>query len=62
MNFNVAELCKLRGISIAEAARRAKISRRAVSKWQLHGVEKAQLGCIKRLADALECSIEDLIK
>lgn len=61
MKLNIEKRCKALGISKSEAARRANLSRRVIDKWQLHGIENARLGCIKRLADALECSIEDLI-
>lgn len=62
METRIDELCKARGITKTELAKRAGLSRRAINKWCLHGIDKAWLGHIKRVADALDCSIEDLIE
>ncbi len=47
-----------KGITIAEVARRAKVEPTLIGKWRKSSpsVEKA-----KRIADALECTVDDLI-
>ena len=61
MKARIVELCKAQGISKTELAKQADVSLRAINKWCLRGLDKAWLGHIKRIADALDCSIEDLI-
>ena len=61
MKARIVELCKAQGMSKTELAKQADVSLRAINKWCLHGLDKAWLGHIKRIADALDCSIEDLI-
>lgn len=61
MDLRIEELCKEKGVSKTELAKRAGLSRRAINKWCLHGVDKAWLGHIKRVADALDCTIDELI-
>lgn len=61
MKARIEELCKAKGMSKLELANRAGLSRRAINKWCLHGVDKAWLGHIKRVADALDCTIDELI-
>lgn len=61
MKAKIDELCKEKGISKTELAKLAGLSRRGINKWCLHGLDKAWLGHVKRVADVFGCSIEDLI-
>ena len=49
------------GLSRARLAEMAGVTERAIFKWETNGTEKAQLGCIKRVADALGCKVDDLL-
>ena len=49
------------GLSQAKLAEKAGVTPRAIQKWEANGTGKAQLGCMKRVADALGCKLEDLV-
>lgn len=49
------------GMSQEKLARKAGVTTRAVQKWESNGTQRAQLGCMKRVADVLQCRIEDLL-
>lgn len=59
---NIDSLCKQKGISRYKLARNVGMSDRTLLLYERRGLDKAQFGCLIRIAEALECSLEDLIK
>ena len=60
MKSKIEVMSRREGMTLAELARKAGISSRALYKWRKVGIEKAQLGAVDKVARALDCSIEDL--
>lgn len=62
MKPRIDELCKAKGISKYALAKQSGVSLRTINKWCLHGIDKAWLGHIKRVADVFDCPSESLIE
>lgn len=48
------------GITAAELARRARVSRAAITQWQRKGIGRGQYAALRRVARALDVPMEDL--
>lgn len=60
MAQQITRLLRERGITSAECARRARVTRAALSKWQKAGVARGQYAALRRVARALDVPMEDL--
>ncbi len=49
-------------MSLYRLAKDARITTAAIHKWRKHGIERAQLGAMARVADALGCKVDDLFE
>lgn len=62
MESRINEIAASKGISIYRLARMVGMTDRALYKYERVGLDKAQFGCMVRIADALGCSLEDLYR
>lgn len=62
MISNVERVAKARGVSLYRLAKDAGISARTIYKWRKSGIERAQLGVMARVAEALGCKVDDLFE
>ena len=62
MESRINELAASKGISIYRLARMVGMTDRALYKYERAGLDKAQFGCMVRIAEALGCSLEDLYR
>lgn len=60
MKSKIKGICAERGISVYRLAKATGISEQAFNKWERKGLDKAQFGCMVRIAKELDCSLEDL--
>ena len=49
------------GMSHTELAAKTGVSMRTIQHWERHGVLDAKAGSLKRAADALGCTVDELI-
>lgn len=56
---NLRRLRKSRGLTLIELAKLAKVDKGTLNKWE-NQKQGFRLGNLKTVADALECSVEDL--
>lgn len=54
------DIRKEKGWSIRELARRSGIPYRTIENWEHTGIEQARAGKLKKVTDALGCTIDDL--
>ena len=62
MESRINEIAASKGISIYRLARMVGMTDRALYKYERVGLDKAQFGCMVRIAEALGCSLEDLYR
>lgn len=62
MRSNINKLCESKGLTLYRLARMAGITDRALYKYEREGLNKAQFGCLVKVAKALDCRLEDLYK
>lgn len=62
MESRINEIAASKGISIYRLARMVGMTDRSLYKYERVGLDKAQFGCMVRIADALGCSLEDLYR
>ena len=60
MKSRINEIAASKGISIYRLARMVGMTDRALYKYERVGLDKAQFGCMVRIAKVLNCSLEDL--
>lgn len=60
MKSNINNLCKSSGTTLYALAKKTGLTDRALYKYEKNGLEKAQFGCMVRIAKELNCSLEDL--
>lgn len=56
---NIAKLCKAKNMSLAELERAVGLGNGVIGKW---GVSSPRVENIKRVADFLGCTVDDLLK
>lgn len=49
------------GLSQTSLAEKSDIPMRTIQHWEHYGILKAQVGSVKRVADALGCTVDELI-
>ena len=62
MKSNINKLCHSRGITLYRLAKQVGLTDRALYKYERKGLEHAQFGCMVRIAEALDCKLEDLYR
>ena len=62
MRSRIAVLLRERGMSAYRLSRDSGVSRSVISKWERAGLERAELGCLVRVARVLEVHVEDLFE
>lgn len=60
MKSRINELAASKGMSLYRLARVVGITDRALYKYEREGLNKAQFGCLVKVAKALNCRLEDL--
>lgn len=60
MAQQITRLLRERGITAAECARRARVSRAVLTRWQRIGIARGQYAALRRVAAALDVPMEDL--
>lgn len=62
MKSVISEIAASKGISLYRLARMVGMADRALYKYEQVGLDKAQFGCMVRIAEALDCKLEDLYR
>lgn len=60
MRSRISELAASKGISLYRLARMVGMTDRAIYRYEQTGLDKAQFGCMVKIAKALDCRLEDL--
>lgn len=62
MKSRINELAASKNMSLYRLARMVGMTDRALYKYERVGLDKAQFGCMVRIAEALDCKLEDLYR
>lgn len=62
MKSRINELAAMRGMSLQRLAIEAGVTYRALCNYEHRGLDKAQFGCVARIAAALGCRMEELYR
>lgn len=62
MRSKIAKLCEEKGISRYRLAKNLGITDRALYLYEKKGLDKAQFGCMVKIAKELGCSLEELFE
>lgn len=60
MKSNIKKLCSEKGMSIYQLAKDTGLTYEAVRRYERKGLNKAYFGCMVKIANALDCKLEDL--
>ncbi len=60
MKSRINELAASKNMSLYRLARMVGMTYRALYKYERVGLDKAQFGCMVKIAKALDCKLEDL--